>query len=152
MGLVADAANTVVVINAGGRTYRHSAYALEFASGDTPARRALSAFVDATQDLPPGESPWEPEAIAVYLLGAYRAEPELPQPEMRWPLSTLLRRDGDPAVDPSCTLVAGADATTLRQALNRATARTPWAVDGKLVSLAFRPLLPGQPGCEPAEK
>lgn len=152
---VADAPDTTVTITAGGTTHRHVANAL--GSGDDGAagagsgltetevanRRALSTFVAATQNLPPGERAWVPSAVAVYGLGPYSAEPELPQNEVEWPLAE------PPAVgDQSCTLVVGDEVTVLLDVLSRASARTPWLVDGTRQALAFRPVVPGQSGCE----
>ncbi|HEX6595511.1 MAG TPA: hypothetical protein VF045_01145 [Acidimicrobiales bacterium] len=155
---VADAPNTTVTILAGGTTHRHVANALgivdrEPASGGVPGlsakavanRKALSEFVEATNSLPPGREAWVPTAVAVYDLGPYQADPQLPQREARWPLTR------PPATTTmggwACTLVEGAETTTLLNALARANSRTPWIVDGKARSLAFRPIVPGQPGC-----
>lgn len=155
---VADAPDTTVTIAAGGRTYKHAAYALGIF--DEPAnrgrglgglsdeavekRRALSSFVEAASAVPPGEQPWRPSSVAVYDLGPYQAEPQLPQRATDWPLAR------PPAVRSemfACTLVDGADAEVLLGALQRANSRTPWVVGGAQRSLAFRPIVPGQPGC-----
>lgn len=156
---IADAPSTVVTISAAGRTYRHTAYGLGladglgtertegFSPGQATNRRNLLQLLEATQELPPGESEWKPTAIAVYAVGEYQPDPQLTQPETRWPLPGPPTQQGRFR----CTLVEGDDLATLQQSLVRANARTPWVVDGKVVSLTFRPVLPGQPGCEPAE-
>jgi hypothetical protein len=143
---VADAPDTIVTITAAGRQHRHVANALGMEDrpgagiGEQAAanRRALRAFVDATSALPPGASVWKPQAVAVYSLGDYVPEPNLTQPGREWPL---------PGAPATCTLVEGADVDVLLEALGRANARTPWLVDGRATSLAFRPVVPGQPGC-----
>jgi hypothetical protein len=154
---VADAPDTVVTITAGGRPHRHVAYALGLSDGteeeasigvtDRQAanRRSLRAFVAATQELPPGEMEWEPSEVAVRVLGDYQPDPELPQADVAWPLERrpALSGEGNP-----CVQVTGPDTAVLLQALAGANARTPWVVDGRRLSLAFRPIVPGQPGCE----
>jgi hypothetical protein len=149
--LVMDAPETIVTITADGATHRHFAHALteaeEPASGLTEQevanRRALRAFVETTRRLPPGDRSWTPTAVAVHGLGPYQPDPELAQKEMAWPL----RRPPATAGPRPCTLVDGDDAAVLLGVLARASARTPWVVDGTPHSLAFRPVLPGQPGC-----
>ena len=149
---VADAPDTIVTITAGGTEHRHVANALGIEDragagiGEQAAanRRALQSFVEATSELPPGETMWEPPAIAVYTLGDHMPDPELPQPAREWPLAS------PPATGPGvapCTLVEGADVETLLAALDPANSRTPWMVGGEAKSLAFRPVVPGQPGC-----
>lgn len=152
---VADAPETTVTVVSGGREHTQVAYALGM--GDIPGggqgglgqaelanRRALSDFVAATGQLPPGGRPWVPSAVAVYALGDYRADPQLPQRPAGWPLPA------EPAVAGGnfpCTLYEGADAEALVRALASANALTPWTVGGRARSLAFRPVVPGQPGC-----
>ena len=155
---VADAPDTIVTVNAGGRTHRHVAYALGIGdSGEERAttgiterevanRRALQAFVAATSDLPPGEREWRPSTVAVAVLGEHQPDPELPQPEVAWPLPQEPNTAGE-GVYP-CSLVTGPDAEVLLQTLARANARTPWLVGGRKLSLAFRPQVPGQAGCD----
>ncbi|MFP5320037.1 MAG: hypothetical protein ACLGI2_17315 [Acidimicrobiia bacterium] len=160
---VADAPDTTVTIAAGGTTHRHVAYALGItdrqpAGGGLPGltaaqvanRTALSEFVEAANALPPGREAWVPSAIAVYDLGAYELEPQLPQPQVAWPLSrppATASSGAPPTGARPCTLVEGDQAATLLDALSRANARTSWIVNGTARSLAFRPVVPGQPGC-----
>lgn len=159
---VADAPNTTVTVVAGGTTHRHVAYALgitdrEPARGGAPGlstnqvanRRALSEFVEAANGLPPGREAWVPAAVAVYDLGPYQPEPQLTQREAAWPLGRPPATSGPSTsfADRPCTLVEGAEAVTLLDALSRANSRMPWIVGGAARSLAFRPIVPGQPGC-----
>lgn len=152
---VADAPNTTVTIVAGGTTHRHVANALGIA--DDPAvgaginesqaanRRALTEFVDATQELPAGEREWVPSTIAVYDLGIYRPDPALTQTPVAWPLTQPpATGDGFP---PPCTLIEPDDTQVLQASLADANTRTPWIIDGQERSLAFRPVVAGQPGC-----
>ena len=154
---VADAPDTTVTIVAGGRTHVHTANALVVGdvrggggeTGLSPAqaanREALKEFVAATEQLPPGDRQWRPAAIAVYMLGDYRPEPMLRQPDIDWPLA---RQPATTGGSYPCTLFQGDEAGALLDVLPRANARTPWVVDGARRSLAFRPILPGQPACE----
>jgi hypothetical protein len=138
---VADAPNTTVTIVARGQTYRHVAYALGITDESTsPAnRRALTSFLEALQQLPPGTTPWQPAAVAVHVVGPYQPDRQLPQPAMPWPLAR------PPAAE--CFVVQGDDLAVLRAALTRANARTPWVIDGVSRSVAFVPVVPGMPGC-----
>jgi len=158
---VADAPDTIVTLTANGKEHRHVANALglggrlddvgaprQISEQAAANRRALRSFLDATEALPPGERPWKPSAIAVYALGDDKPDPDLAQPERKWPLTR------EPATQPAapgetipCTLIAGGDVNVLLDALSNANARTPWIVSGRNVSLAFRPVVPGQPGC-----
>lgn len=153
---VADAPDTTVTIVAGSKTYRHQANALGIADEgfgiDRKAaenRRALGRFVAALEALPPGQGVWTPGQIAVYALGPYQADPQLPQPSRPWPLAKPPATSGTApggAAYP-CTLVSGGDVAALQAALAGANSRTPWTVEGRQLALAFRPVLPGQPGC-----
>jgi hypothetical protein len=152
---VADAPNTTVTIVAGGQTHRHVAYA--FGITDEPSaglpgisasaavnRRALKDFLTGLERLPPGEDQWEPNVIAVYDIGPYEPDPQLTQPPVAWPLAQVPSESGTSV---PCLAVQADDLTVLRDALRRANARTPWVVNGVQRSLAFRPVVPGQPGC-----
>lgn len=155
---VADAADTTVTIVAGGRTHRHTAYALDIGDirgeqgrtsgvGETEAknRRALSAFIgELTSASGAGDRPWTPPAVAVYVLGGYQAaDPALAQPPQPWPLAGAPQTEGNRP----CTLIEGNDVPALLQALLKANALTPWVIGGTQRAVAFRPVVPGQPGC-----
>ena len=151
---VADAPDTTVTIVAGGTTHTHSANALGIndagpglGADAAKHRRALSEFVKAANALPPGVRAWEPAEIAVYALGPYTADPQLPQPSQPWPLAKPPAVPAAPTGGRPCTLVTGADVRTLLTALTRANARTPWVINGVQQAMVFRPVVPGQPGC-----
>lgn len=150
---VADAHDTKVTIVAGGVTYRHTANALGLDGGGSGVTReqaanrtALSAFVDATRDLPAGDSAWTPSEVAVINIGPYQADPELNQAPIQWPLATP-PATATPQDRFACTVVSGSDARTLLDTLAKANSRTPWVVDGQQRSLAFRPVVPGATAC-----
>lgn len=155
---VADAPDTTVTITSGGTVHRHVANALGLDGGAAGAgvpapaaanRRALAAFVEAVSALPPGNAPWSPPAVAVHNVGDYRPDPQLAQPPQRWPLATPPAPATAAAGVAPCTLVEGAEVATLLEVLARANSLTPWVVSGREMSLAFRPVVPGQPGCPP---
>ncbi|MGH9276731.1 MAG: hypothetical protein ACRD12_01270, partial [Acidimicrobiales bacterium] len=153
---VADAPDTTLTITAGGVTHRHRVYALGITDDPTAGgptgvrpqeaanRRAVQAFLALAERLPPGTTPWPPPAVAVYVLGDYRPEPGLSQPQAAWPLA---REPATTGATESCTLIEGDDVRVLAGALTKANQRTPWAIGGRLRSLAFRPVVPGQEGC-----
>lgn len=143
---IADAPNTTVTIVADGQAHRHVAPALGIADEATGGenRRALKEFIAALDQLPPGERAWEPTALAVRLIGPYRADPQLPQPPVAWPLTRLPVETG--AGGP-CMVVEGDEARLLRAALTRANARTPWLIGGVARSVVFVPIVPGPRPC-----
>jgi hypothetical protein len=153
---VADAADTVVTINAGGSTFVHRAYALGLDSDEqSPQRRALAEFVDAVSDVEAavGESELgEPMTMAVenYRL---RAIPVLeddvaamdPEPaRVAWPDSAgvMLRDAADCAIvtsDAAGTVILSAKQDTVFMEGDGETA--------SLYQLAVAPVLPGDPDC-----
>lgn len=158
---VADAPDTTVTIAAAGTTHRQTAAALglldDARAGGPPGgltaaqvanRRALEDFLAAAERLPDSLEPWQPTAIAVYDLGPYEPDPALAQPPVAWPLSRAPEVGAGAGTGRfPCSLYQGDDARALSDALGRASSGTPWVVAGQPRSLAFRPILPGQPAC-----
>jgi hypothetical protein len=148
---VADAPDTAVTIVAGGATYTHVARALGFDEGaaDTLTdeqranRAALRDFLAAIDALPPGDQPYVPDSVIVTVVGPYVPD-DLPQQPRDWPLATPPNLDGDFP----CTELTGDEATLLLAALDGANQRTPWVIAGDGYTVAFRPVVPGQAGCE----
>jgi hypothetical protein len=153
---VADVPNTTVTIVSDGVTYTHVANALDmdFESTDSEDdgisdearanRAALSEFVAAANALAAGDTMWDPDALAVTVVGPFVPSDELTDPDpLEWPLATPPNTDGDYP----CTLVEGDDLATLLTALEGANERTAWVVDGAELALAFRVVVPGQVGC-----
>lgn len=164
---IADAADTVFTVNAGGTTSVVSAYALDLSDAgmepgncgdvDTEARAKLAEFNRMLGDLqswlPEGsigpEEPYEPTEMRVFVL-QYRGEPELPQPETEWPLSEPLVAFGEPVADGNearCGVVIGDDLAELLPLAQQANELTPWTSGGEQYRLIFRPLLPDEHGC-----
>jgi hypothetical protein len=164
---IADAADTVFTVNAGGTTSVVSAYALELSDSgmepgecpdvDTEARAKLAEFNRMLGDLqswlPEGsigpQEPYEPTEMRVYVL-PYRGEPELPQAETEWPLSEPLVAFGEPVADGNearCGVVSGDDLAELLPLAQQANELTPWTSGGEQYRLIFRPLLPDEHTC-----
>jgi hypothetical protein len=169
---ISDAPTTTVTIVADGVTHRFEAYALAFDTEESPGtassgtassgvddggadgvavddvaaanRRALADFVAAAEALATGDSIWEPSAIVVTVIGPWQSDPSAPaEPSIEWPLAGAPSTTGDFP----CTMVEGSDVGSLSSALGAATEASGWVIGGETYSLAFRPLLPGDPGC-----
>ncbi len=164
---IADAADTVFTVNAGGTTSVVSAYALELSDlgmepgdcgdVDTAAREKLAEFNRMLGDLqswlPEGsigpEESYEPTEMRVFVL-PYQGEPELPQAETEWPLSEPLVAFGEPVADGNdarCGVVSGDDLAELLPLAQQANELTPWTSGGEQYRLVFRPLLPDEHTC-----
>lgn len=145
---VADAPNTTVTIVARGQVHRHVAAALGITDDTTGGanRRALKEFLAALEQLPPGNQAWEPTAIAVHVAGPYRADPQLPQPAVTWPLARVPDATGTGV---PCLVVEGDDVHALRAVLAQANALTPWVIGGVARSVVFVPVVPAPPASAP---
>jgi hypothetical protein len=164
---IADAPTTVVTIVADGVTHQHRAEALSESATTGPTgtgisgtgslsdaavahRRALQSFIDAADGLTGAagsDGEWLPSTIAVTVTGPYQSDPSGPVvAPVDWPLSwkpALPTTSGEMP----CTLVRGADAAVLLDALHGANQRTPWIIDGAARGVVFRAVVPGDPGC-----
>lgn len=158
---VADAPTTAVVVQDGDRRAVAAAVALEEPSGEPAppdgggltaeqraARERLSAYVRQVQDAAsavPAET-YEDQGLAV-LAEAYgdgALAEDLPPSEVVWP---------GPALAPgSCTVVVGEQATQVRAAAASASVATRWTVEGRVLRLALRPLLPHERTCEDVQE
>lgn len=160
---IADAPDTVLVVQANGATYEHRAYALDATSGDpaasTPARDALGGFVLAVGDLETmvgaehlGAD--EPLVPVSYRLRATPVEPPAPVDSAA---STTVPTEPQPTVQPwpagtgvvladasECVL---ADASKLGDVLTTAN-QLSWFSEGDVTyQLAVVIALPGDRGC-----
>jgi hypothetical protein len=127
------------------------------ASGDEERAAALG-LLDRLLD--PGEtwgapaaadSRYMPVGYRVYVApGAPQADSQVSQPPIAWPLATPLAEFGTPSVPDRGIaglrqgVVLGADATTLRPILERATTLTAFTSGGSSYTLHVRPLLPDE--------
>lgn len=156
-----DVINTNVTINVHGQSYRQSAYALgaaeESALSDPQkqARAALTTFIETARGLVGADSEqYVPTAVIAFGLSPDFSTPDdeagLEQPPQLWPIASVPRM---PVTSNSgqgtCVEVTGAEVPTLLAALANANALTPWVIEGQVPTpMDFRPLLPGDPGCE----
>ena len=175
--VVADAANTVFILDAGGRQVTVSIYGLGallpgeqplpgISSSEVEAHRILGQLNDALTTLDSwlpadaweaeGWQPYEPEAFRLYVrdvTGEPRDGGDLPEQVREWPT------DDDPAafgevVDlfgdgTRCGAVGGDDGAVWLEELNAANQMTLWSTDGEnRFSVTARPLLPYEdPAC-----
>lgn len=143
---IADAATTVLLLQAGGGRWQHSAYALSEATPSTPARQTLSDFVTRLGNLDQlagagnlsAAKPFEPKAYRIHATPNPAPPQDLTPTVIAWP---------EPSVDLSkastCAIAAGAALPVIAEA-NQLTWFTQ---NGVTYSLAARPLLPGETGC-----
>lgn len=162
---VTDLPTTTFTAVVEGRTHTVSAYALGFEdqmTGDCPdvdveARAALAEFWTKLGDLeswlPEGSigetEPFVPEEMRLYVT-PYRADPELEQEPIQWPLEGSPAEFGEPdqtLPDYRCGVVSAEDLDALLPLAEDANQLTPWTSDGEQVGLVFRPLLPDEHGC-----
>jgi hypothetical protein len=166
---ISDAPTTTFTTVAEGSAHVISVYALYEATGlggqgpspdEQQARRALTAFLtklgDLTSWLPQGsvgeESAYPFDELRIFVLDqAFSPEPGLEQKRVDWPLAQPLESFGQPVTngpEARCGSVSGADLETLRPLVEKANELTPWGSDGASYTLALRPLLPDENGCE----
>lgn len=144
---IADAPDTVVVINANGDTYEHRAYALGLDDESDELRQALADFVtevtgtwlyEDNAELGP-EQPYTSDAFLVRafpdpILEGYEVEPTI----VEWPADLPPLAGAE-----DCLQVPAAGAAELLAAANQLTFFTS---GGVTYQLAAKPLLPGD-GC-----
>ena len=154
---VTDVGSTALTLVANGRTYVHDAYALGMEQpeqGDAPARKALNGFIEsATAKVATATSTVNSERFipTTYLLATQPSEisPDTttdpasgePQPRLQlWP--------GEIGVDLKDLKCAPVDAAKVQELFEKADQLTFFFQDSGIYSLAVRPMLPGQPGCD----
>lgn len=98
------------------------------------------------------EAPYAAPAFAILVGPPPDPEPGLAQAPADWPLSTPLATFGGPVANGTarCGTAAGADADTLRPALQAANQLTPWVEDittNATFGLTVRPMVPGEDVC-----
>lgn len=161
---VTDVATTTVTITVGGRTITQSAYGLGFSEDPEPglsaenvaAREAMQGFIDAAHALVDGgeSTAYVPTGVVAYRLSTDAVapvdEPDLVQPPVTWPITTAPAvPDATTSGVGTCLVVTGPDSATLVDAITQANELTPWLIGtDPPARMAFRPLLPGDPGCE----
>lgn len=167
--MIADAATTVFVTNAGGKTTTVSAYALYEGTEPTgtpeadAAREKLTTFLNQLGSL----RDWLPETafsgedhacdvtrMQIIALPVQTtpdmATPEIEPQQLDWPLATPLAELGEPyplLQDARCVVLDGEDLATLMTQLQDANQLTQWTSGDDLYSLLVRPLVGAEDGC-----
>jgi hypothetical protein len=116
----------------------------------TAARASLSDILDRLVAAGTGgEQPYEPDAIAA-VVSQWVDTDELPAPEdVAWPGPPLPGQPLRDGLDLTCVTARGEAADAVLDAAETANAATPWTdAEGTRWSLALRPLLPDESGCE----
>ena len=163
--MVADAATTVFTLTVDGVTHVTKVYAMGMFGGERPesmseeeftARTRLERFQAMLQDLrrtlPEGsvgtDAEFTPGGLRLFA-SEYRADGDLKQPAVGWPLATPLSSFGDPAPigGYTCGAVTGADLEAVLPLALTANQLTPWKSEGARYAILFRPLLPDESGC-----
>jgi hypothetical protein len=165
---LADVPSTRFTLATATETTVREVYALTESTGMDPAdtglteeqlaaRAELRGLLDELTDLPgtlgpeavsPAE-PYEPVAVAA-LARPWTGdpEPELVQPDVRWPGPALPGEPAGPLPDLGCVTATGEEARAVGTAARAANSLTPWVTDdGARWAVTFRPLLPHESGC-----
>jgi hypothetical protein len=161
---ISDATTTVFTLTIDGVTHRTAVYALSMLAEQPPGMpdeewRARQALSDLVTDLATLDS-WIPAdslgaaepylaSGAELLVSGYHPDDPLTEPPVAWPLDVPLASLGDRTLEPGmrCAIVATEDWTSLERDAETANDLTPWVEDGVRYAIAFRPLLPDEPGC-----
>jgi len=157
---ITDQATTYVDITVDGRTVSQAAYALDYTDDNSPnmpeasraARAALRDFIAAAYAMVGADTEvFQPEALLAHRLRVsdeIPRDPEFAQEPEIWPIATA-----PPPLAPgqasSCVEILGREATVLHSALVEANELTTWLIGAESATrMAFRPLLPGDSGCQ----
>lgn len=156
---ISDMPETTVAITIGGRTVEQTAYALGLSEelvalddAKRAARQALQEFIDTAQGMVAADSdPYVPSGVVAYRVkpgGEVLIDPEFEQLEPRpWPIATVPPPIEEPFRS-SCVAITGPEAAVLLAELDQANEATQWVIGTEPpILMAFRPLLPGDPGC-----
>jgi predicted secreted protein len=152
----ADIGTTVFTLNADG-THQTSVVGLAgtppagASAADTAARKALAGFAAAAQALVAGPSTaYQPSALR--LLATPYAAPDASTTVRDWPITgTTPASLGTSVSSGVCGAVSGADAAAFLAAAKDANTSTAWTAGGVAWSIAVRPLLPDESGCQTAD-
>ena len=143
---IADAPNTVLVINADGKTFTHNAYALAMAGDETDADRLnLAEYVELLEPVTAGVPQSEPFVAQRYAIRAQVADASVPTDgitpnELEWPAAS-----GVVLADASeCAVV---EAPAIDDLFAQATQITRFIENGIKYVLLVRPTIPGDRGC-----
>jgi hypothetical protein len=173
--IVADAADTVFTLHAGGREVKVTVYGLGTLDPSTPmegisaaeaqAHRTLSRMNDQLTILEewlPEDAftddawkPYEPEAFRLYVSNAEGVAPDPnlpPEPPRPWPGDSDPETFGEPypLLNGRCGVVEGDEAAAWLEALSQATQLTRWSSGDDVYTVLPRALLPHEERACPA--
>lgn len=143
---VADAPNTVLVINANGETYTHNAYALGIGGEETdPDRLNFAEYVELLEPVTAGVPQSEPFVATRFAVRARVADETAPTDgitpnEIEWPSAAGVSL----ASASQCAVV---EASAIGDLFAQATQITRFVENDIKYVLLVRPMLPGDPGC-----
>lgn len=154
-----DLAYTNVDVTVGGRTFSQSAYGLGFDDETSPeltreqraARLALRGFIESAPEVAVGDNAeYVPTGLVAHRVSpgeSNSVDPDLEAEPLPWPITT--KPPPPPAMNfDACIVITGPEVSTLLAALEPATELTPWVIGAEpSARMAFRPMLPGDPGC-----
>jgi hypothetical protein len=165
---IADATTTVFTLTVDGVTHRTEIYALSMPSEQPDGmsdeewhtRTTLAALVTRLAALDAwlpagslgGSEPFRGSRAEI-LVSPYQRDDGLTEPPVQWPLDASLASIGDPTIagpQTRCAIVTAGDWASLVPDAESANELTPWVDDGVRYAIAFRPLLPDEPGCAAA--
>jgi len=146
---IADAPNTILILNVNGTTYTHDAYALGMGGTDAgetnPDRKAFADFVAQLEPLTLGVKDSQPYAAPRFAIRATPAD-QAPPPddikpnEAQWPVAAGVKL----AAASECAVV---EATAVGTLFANSTQITQFVDEGVKYVLVVRPMLPGDAGC-----
>jgi len=143
---IADAPNTVLVINAAGATFTHNAYALGIGDSETDADRLnFAEYVELLDPVTAGVPQSEPFVATRFAIRARVADETAPTDgitpnELEWPATAGVSL----ATASECAVV---EASALGDLFSQATQITRFVENGIKYVLLVRPMIPGDRGC-----
>ena len=143
---IADAPNTVLVINAEGATYTHNAYALGMGGDETDDDRfhfaEYAALLDPVATGVPDSKPFAAKRYAIRAIAADASNPTdgVTPNVVEWPDNA----GASLATASTCALV---EASAVGDLFAQSTQITRFVENGFKYVLLVRPVIPGDPGC-----
>lgn len=147
---VTDVGSTVLTINAKGSKFVHEAYALGMEQG-TPVdakRASLKSFIDKAASNLVGTNPTELFTPPSFLVASQPAEVSTTDSSATDPQIRLVPWPAEIGVSLQDLRCAKVEAGKVLDLFSKADQLTRFFQDHGIYSLAVRPVLPGDPGCE----
>ena len=151
---ISDQSTTRIVLRLPGGTTSLTVSAYALGVGDkyvepaqAAARARLSAVIDGLAAGMSGERAWTPDRLRLTWFDTN--EPGPGSRPIAWPLDEPIAAvfDGDAGDRYPCTVVGGARAAAMLDALGTQPTVSPWSDGSRIASIAVGVLVPGQEGC-----